>query len=95
MQKETSLNAIAFLSYDQSLREPQFRKLSRDEAREALNSHLFSRREYEWVNVLKLGETSVDSSEEDVLNGVSCYKLISNETHLDEVTDLLDHWCQR
>jgi hypothetical protein len=95
VQKEASLKTIAFLSYDQSLREPQFRKLSHDEAREALASHLFSRREYEWVKELKLGETVIDSSEEDVLNGVSCYKLTSNETHIDEVTRLLDHWCQQ
>jgi hypothetical protein len=95
VQKETAIRAIAFLSYDQSLREPQFRKLSVYEGRQVLNSHLFSRREYEWVNLLKLGETFVNSSEEDVLNGVSCYKLISNETHLNEVTRLLDHWCQQ
>jgi hypothetical protein len=89
------IRAIAFLSYDQSLRDPQFRKLSGDEARETLNTHLFSRREYEWVKVLKLGETLVDSSEEEAPDGVSCYKLSSNETHLDEVTLLLDHWCQQ
>ena len=95
VQKEAAIKAIAFLSYDPSLREPHFRKLSRDEALEVLNSHLFSRREYEWVNVLKLGDTFVDSSKEDVLNGVSCYQLSSNETHLDEVTRLLDDWCQQ
>lgn len=95
VQKEVALKAIGFLSYDQSLREPQFCKLSLDEARQLLKSHLFSRREYEWVNMLKIGEMFVDPGDEDPLNGVSCYKLTSNETHLDEVTRLLDQWCQQ
>jgi hypothetical protein len=94
VKKEVALKAIAFLSYDESVRKPVFRRLSLDEARQVLSSHLFTRREYEWVSLMRIGDTVRDATEKNVLSGVSCFKLSCNETHIDEVAGLLDGWCQ-
>lgn len=92
--KETAVKAIVFLSYNESLREPVFRKLSLDEGHHALSPHLFPRCEYEWVTQMKICEAVRDSTGENVLRGVSCFTLSCNETHLDEVALLMDGWCQ-
>ena len=94
VKKETALKAIAFLSYDESVRKPVFRKLSLDEARQVLSSYVFTRHEYEWVSLMKITDAVPDSTGENVLSGVLCFKLSCNETHIDEVARLLDGWCQ-
>ena len=94
VKKEAAIKAMTFLRYDESLRAPVFRKLSLDEASRVLSSHLFARREYEWVKLMKIGDSVPDPTEVRIPSVMSCFRVSCNENHTDEVARRLDDWCQ-
>lgn len=93
IKREVEVKAVAFLSYDAGCRSPVFRRLSKEESHEMLAPHLFSPREYDWVRMMKIGEAAprrAGAASENILKGVSCFQLISNETLLEDSAFLLD-----
>jgi hypothetical protein len=98
VRREVEITAVVFLSYEAGCRELVFRSLSQQESYEMLASHLFPPREYDWVRMMKIVEAAPDRvslAKRDILNGIHCFQLSSNETQLEESATLLDEWCQR
>jgi hypothetical protein len=91
IKPEVPVAVIVFLGYDRASSHPSYRRLSGEEIAKMLSSHLFSGREYDWVNLLKLG--GVPAKGDSVsLSGISGFQLISNENQLDERANLIDGW---
>jgi hypothetical protein len=94
VRKEAAIKTLVLLRYDESVREPVFSKLSLAEAYELLQPNIFSRSEYEWTNLMKLGNTFDRENEADIPNTISCFRLNSNERVAGEAATLMDTWCQ-
>lgn len=93
VKSEVEVAALVFLFYDADLDEPSYRRLAHEETREMLSRHLFSQREYEWVNLLKIGSSRSKKSDLNSLPpGVPAFQLISNERQLEERARLIDSW---
>ena len=92
IKPEVQCPIIVFLAYDGGCSEPSYRRLSNEETAQMLSSHLFSRREYDWIKLLKPGDIPANTVDSGSLSGISGYQLISNENQLDERANLIESW---